>query len=110
MAKYQTGDWVLSKKKHHKYSDGTPIMGVIAKVEDLGAFGGHYVVNWLSRDKSVSVGNDFVAEEWLIDPPLEIDETALNELFMDLALATKDYSWAKSISTSKVKNWLSTSY
>lgn len=97
MAKFQVGDYVCKSRMWTR--SGKEIVGKVVKVD---ADFGHtaYVVNWLNPDYKTSFGNDYISETWLKPAPLEIDEAALKELFMDLALITKDYVWLKEISTS----------
>lgn len=87
---FKDGDYVIDKR------DGK--LGTVFYVDTP-----LYGVNWLSTNRKVSIGNDLLNQHWLNPAPLEIDEKSRDQLFMDLALLTKDYAWAAEISTSKLK-------
>lgn len=95
--KFKTGEWVVITGHYTKHYNGLK-----CEVTDYNKGTGKYLVSPVTGQEIR--GQTWLHESFLIKAPLELtsgDYKELNALYMELALATKDYNWCEELGGKK---------
>jgi hypothetical protein len=95
--KLKTGDWVVITGHYTKHYNG-----LMCEVADYNKGTGKYLVAPVAGQEIR--GQTWLHKDFLAPAPLDLTEEdykALNALYMDLALKTKDYNWCEELGGKK---------